>query len=1228
MERAKNKASRLIQIENLLLAHPEGLSQAEIARRLNVDRSTINRYIADLPKHIYLDDLDGYKFKLDRTADLINVRLNLHEALAVHLAARLLATRMDRQNPHAASALRKIGVAMQRWAERISLHVLKSADVMDEAAQRKDPGYLRALEQLTLGWAAQRKVRVWHYSEKADKVFEYLLSPYFIEPYAVGQTTHVIGLSEPPGKLRTLKIERIERAEPTQAPYEIPADFDPRELLANAWGVWYTENPSVEVMLKFHPRVAGRVRETRWHRSEEESEQPDGSILWKSSVAEPQEMIPWIRGWGADCEVLAPEELREALEKEVRRLVRVYGVGEVKSKDDSMTSKLLRLWGKTERNSTDPEAFHPVMFHILDVGNVARELLSEKASPRWRKVMGKAIGADANTLVKWLPWFVAMHDIGKISAPFQQANDGQSKRLEREGFDFGNRKWNNNPYHAIVSAVFAEAKEDQLDLPEALRQAWRDALAAHHGEFSGKEARQETRYLLQAEPKDWAELRQRATQVLKNALLQRLPDPIPTPPNLSAAAMALTGFIVLCDWIGSDEKIFQPVATDTWQDYASESASRAKRAIKAAGFFQVSLSNAPTTFSELFPSLSRPRPLQLAIDDIPDNVLSAPCLAIIEAPTGEGKTEAAWALAHRLAKMNESDELYYALPTTATSNQMFGRFQKYVEDRLALSSGVRLVHGQAFLLDDDFLVTPLQNGKERNSASDWFGSDKRKSLLAPFGVGTIDQAELAALNVRFTVLRLIGLAGKVVILDEVHAYDTYMTTIIERLLSWLSVLGTSVILLSATLPSSRREALIRAYSVESSSDDKDPLAYPKICVVGRTDPHYDTPPAIQPDRKISVHHLHLNDDDADAKARWLLDKIADGGCACWITNTVDRAQKIFKQVDRLASSEVERMLIHARFPLDNRQALETKLTEKYGPDGKRSAKWKGIVIGTQVLEQSLDLDFDVMASDLAPVDFLLQRAGRLQRHAHHIRPAMHEQPCLWINVPLNDDKSPSIAVDVLIYDEYILRQTWSVLNGRDEINLPTDYRPLVEAVYNDSEPAPDSPIREVWKKLKGKEDKSRGLARERLLPQPDPDDTLSGQLARFTFEESESKANWFIAQTRLGDESLTIIPLERAENLARLWLGEEVIPLDAEAPRPIQKRLMRRSIRTGNRYLIAALKAQEAQRPRLFTESSLLKECYPLWLVDGKTEIPLAKGKLSVTLHATLGLIIEKEENE
>ena len=323
MERATGKAERLLQIEALLLEYPDGLSQAEIARRLGVNRSTVYRYLPDLTARFSVYETDDGRLVIDRDHYLMNVRLTLHESMALHLAARLMATRTDKQNPHAAAALRKLGLALEKLAPRVAEHLKASARVMEDQAQRHDPVYLHVLETLTRAWSDRRVAHLWH--RMADgRVFEYDFAPYFIEPYAVGQTTHVIGWREPPGALRTFKLERIQRIELTDREYTIPEDFDPREKLADAWGIWYTEAEPVEVVLRFHPRVAHRVRETQWHRSEQVAEQPDGSLIWRARVAEPQEMVPWIRGWGADVEVLEPPELRDRMTGEARRLAEAY----------------------------------------------------------------------------------------------------------------------------------------------------------------------------------------------------------------------------------------------------------------------------------------------------------------------------------------------------------------------------------------------------------------------------------------------------------------------------------------------------------------------------------------------------------------------------------------------------------------------------------------------------------------------------------------------------------------------------------------------------------------------------------------------------------------------------------------------------------------------------------------------------------------------------------------
>ena len=321
MNRAETKASRLLQIETLLYEHPEGFTQAELARRLGVHRSTICRNLPDVDAPIYEE---GGRLYLDRSKYLIHVNFTLHEALSIHIACRLLVADLDRQNPNAASALRKLSIALDRRAPRISRHLARSADQIDEEAQWQDPNYLHILETLTFAWAEGHKVSIGYHKEEDEPIRQFIFSPYYIEPSAVGRSTYVFGLREPPGELRTFKIERISTADLLAETYTVPEDFDPQALLANAWGIWYTDKKPVEVVLKFNERVAQRVRETRWHRTERVSEQGDGSLIWRALIAEPQEMVPWIRGWGSDVEVLEPANLRQALTQEARKLVETY----------------------------------------------------------------------------------------------------------------------------------------------------------------------------------------------------------------------------------------------------------------------------------------------------------------------------------------------------------------------------------------------------------------------------------------------------------------------------------------------------------------------------------------------------------------------------------------------------------------------------------------------------------------------------------------------------------------------------------------------------------------------------------------------------------------------------------------------------------------------------------------------------------------------------------------
>jgi len=277
MNRVQNKSARLGQIERLLLVHPKGLRKAEIARRCGIHRSTVGRNLTDLGEGevpLWEDD-EGY-VGIDREAYLTHIRLNIHECMAMFLAARLLARYSDKPNPYAIEALQKLGLALERSAPRIGRHIVQTSEALHTDLTSERSGYMEVLETLTQAWSQ-------------------------------------------------FKLERIQRAELTEECYEIPEDFDPAELLKSAWGIWYGEEALTEVQLRFSPRAAQRLKESTWHSSERVEDTEDGGCIWTGYVAEVQEMVPWIRGWGSDCEVLAPGELRNMMIGEARRLARVYG---------------------------------------------------------------------------------------------------------------------------------------------------------------------------------------------------------------------------------------------------------------------------------------------------------------------------------------------------------------------------------------------------------------------------------------------------------------------------------------------------------------------------------------------------------------------------------------------------------------------------------------------------------------------------------------------------------------------------------------------------------------------------------------------------------------------------------------------------------------------------------------------------------------------------------------
>lgn len=1194
-------------------------SDMEMADELDTDRTNIYKIrvnVMEARMQIPFIEEGRGKWRIDKTNYVPNIRLNPEEALALYLGGRRLQQQTKTGQTAVATALQKLAHALRKpLAEKL----VQAADVI--LNQEQDKQQTHVFQLLMKSWLNGRRVRIKHRKPHGE-LRTYTVSPYQLEPSIWGDGVYLIGGSDyHNNNLATFKLSRIEEISETSEPFTVPDNFDSHTLLQHAWGIWHADEKPVVVRLKFSQYVTPRVKESIWHPSQTIQDLPEGGCIWQAEIAEWREMVPWVRGWGSDVEVLEPEELREEMKIHVQKSTRLYKLA---PQTADSTTRLLRLWGKTTKNT---ELFHPAFYHMLDVAHIAQQLLSPRASIRWRQVLAHALAANADSLYEWLPYLIALHDIGKLSVPFQLLNTKQVERLEQEGVSFGQAQKGDAKelHHTIVGRLVAD--EITNDWPPHLKTAFLDMVSGHHGVYQAESPNHQRKMGMIQEPAEWNGMRQYAVQLLQSYLLQQWPEPLPEPANVSAAIVALNGFCILCDWLGSDESYFKAKPTMPLADYVLHSRQQAYQRVKDAGFFQTAVSHAPTTFTQLFNTFP-PRPLQTEIDHIPTELLRHPTLTIIEAPTGEGKTEAALALARRIAALRGTDELYIALPTTATSNAMYERVQEHLTKRLGLPPQmVRLIHGQSFLEEDDLPVDPLTNGgNEEIPSLEWF-APKKVALLAPFGVGTIDQAELSALNVRHNALRMIGLAGKVVILDEVHAYDTYMTTIIKRMLTWLAALGSSVILLSATLPQTKRRELATAFASDASHEIASLEAYPSLLTIGKTVYTPANPIAVDPLNQKVIHldTLHFTDEQPEEKARWLLDKIQTGGCVCWITNTVGRAQAIFESLGAIAPATVDLTLLHARFPLEDRQAIEDQIRKKYNKEGIRPTK--GIVVGTQVLEQSLDLDFDIMVTDLAPIDLLLQRAGRLHRHKRDKTTRYrHVEPRLFINMEMG-------RADKGIYSEYILLKTKQVLDGCEnyQIKLPWDYRPLIETVYDPTPPPRGTDLYQAWDALDKKAVKLEENADMRLTNEPDPDDPFYHSAKLQDFKEDEDSSAWAVAQTRWGQDSVTVIPLMKVGETAVSPLASNPtpLPINQKASRRDQLHLLKRSLRISAPQIVTQIKAQK-DTPKLFADSALLKPCFPLWLKpSSEAEGVFVSESLNQTiqLHPILGLVFKQDQN-
>ena len=510
--------------------------------------------------------------------------------------------------------------------------------------------------------------------------------------------------------------------------------------------------------------------------------------------------------------------------------------------------------------------------------------------------------------------------------------------------------------------------------------------------------------------------------------------------------------------------------------------------------------------------------------------------------TGAGKTEAALIIAHRMIASGRARGLFFALPTMATANAMFNRMTTAAAHLFTAPPSLTLSHGRA-ALHEGFraLVGTEEDTTPEANCTRWLADDRRRSLLADVGVGTIDQALMGILPTRFATLRLFGLIDRVLIVDEAHAYDPYMQRQLETLLRMQAMNGGSAIVMTATLPLGMRQAYADAFvdGLGQPTVALESRSYPALTVVGAETAQRPVGPAAATRR--TVHIARIN--DAEGAVNRLLAGVGAGASCVWVRNTVD---DVIAAVEMLRGRGCQAELLHARFALGDRLRHEAAAMARFGPNGNERAPQ--VLVATQIVEASLDLDFDVMVSDLAPIGALIQRAGRLWRHLDRCPPA--ERP---VSGPLLTVLSPDPnrvtdarwlhavlgrAARVYRHDHQWLTALAIFEAGR--IDEPDGVRALIEAVHGRDAPDVPEPLARLSLEAEGAASAEAALAQQNVVsPQ-------QGYL-RGTGDAVWSEEKF---PTRLGVAEATLVLARRqggrlqpwcdADASARAWVLSEV----------------------------------------------------------------------------------------
>ena len=881
------------------------------------------------------------------------------------------------------------------------------------------------------------------------------------------------------------------------------------------------------------------------------------------------------------------------------------------------SARLLAFWGKTPRVSQDSNgiAYKPLLHHLMDVAAVARRW--QQLNPARLEREAALLNASPEGLSTITAFLAGIHDLGKFSCSFQakvpELWPEQVLGQKREIADRGH--WRNTAILLRAEPISQEFASLFPSIPYDIAPIIA-AIAGHHGR--PPEGQDE----VNADPNKARRDQQLGAECVDAAhaafcMLRNLIEPLPLS-SLEKQKQAaqwswrLSGLVTLADWVGSDSDYFSFESVNTrLEDYWDWALTQAEKAIVSKGLLAQFPESRPSYASFAPQAAARPRPMQKLAEEAP--LKDGAQLFILEDTTGAGKTEAAIMLAARMMAAGKGEGLYFALPTMATANAMYGRlaeaYQRLFETSATYAPSLVLAHGRSNLSEAFRTIvnsTDMANDGEDETASafctQWIADNRKKAFYADVGAGTIDQAFLSILPKKHLTLRQYGLAGRILIVDEAHCFDSYMGEELSALLELHAQNGGSAIVLSATLSLEQRRNMAEAFAKGLGLRDPEDLsgqlcseAYPLLTSVSLGGPQecesgFDSTLR----RSITVKRLP---DRTTAETR-ALSAAKEEAAVLVVCNAVDEAIAVYESLAGQVDYPDHIHLFHARFAQSDRQDIEEDVLRRFGRDADATDRAGHILVATQVVEQSLDLDFDLVISDLAPVDLIIQRAGRMWRHLDK-RPAESrpvKRPHILVVSPDPDQVEDQnwleqvLGKAAFVYQHAgVMWRSAKALFDAGRIDTPGSFRPLIECVYANE----DAPLVLEEKQIEdeGKEMGSRSLGQFNVVNLKDGYGSLPMDLSG-----TEDIG------TRLGEPTVTL-------RLARIEEGR-LVPWCAAHDSDANRAWALSEIRVREKFLGGASPPPEDQ-----ARQEQAKNDWPEW--EHKILIAVVEGDGRVRLEGT-----------